>query len=276
MEGDVGKCLTCAPGYNFTQKVGNSHILCLTECSEGWFDSGNGVCQPCSSKCGDCVDNPNNCIKCKENSALPVLYESKCWGECPSTHLDLAGECIQCESPCLECDEGLKSCTKCDGSEGRIYRFGKNCMTGCPDGTKLEISDNSCSGCVTGCKKCDLDNPNTCYECQEGFLIFENSCYENCPDGTILSFTGDTCRRLSDLDTRLIYFPFLIIAILMGFVSWIGAKIKPHHLIIANFAIMLGSLEPLVLFVQVVLSFIYGTYAFAVPIILIWLGYVVT
>ena len=73
---------------------------------------------------------------------------------------------------------------------------------------------------------------------------------------------------------RLVYFPFLIVTLLIGFVSWIGNRIKRHHLIIANFAIMLSPLEHICLFTQMLLSFAYGTYALAIPIIFIWLGYI--
>ncbi len=81
---------------------------------------------------------------------------------------------------------------------------------------------------------------------------------------------------MSSLDVRLIYFPFLILTILLAFVSWIGHKIKPTHLVFANFAIMLGAVEHVAMIVQVVLSYIQGTYAVAIPIVIIYALYVTT
>lgn len=167
-------------------------------------------------------------------------------------------------------------CSDCNGVDGLKYRFGVSCLTECPESTKLNLLTNTCEGCVKGCLLCDIDDPAKCFKCREAYILFEESCYENCPDGTILSFSGDSCRRLTDLDARLVYFPFLIITVLVAFVSWIGHVIKPHHLVFANFAIMLGAVEHLALLVQVLLSFIYGTYGLAIPIIFIWLGYVGT
>jgi len=91
-----------------------------------------------------------------------------------------------------------------------------------------------------------------------------------------LSFSGNSCRRLTELDARLVYFPFLIATVIIAFVSWIGKKIKPNHLVFANFVIMMGLIEHIALIVQIILSFIYGTYALAIPIIVIWLNYLGT
>jgi hypothetical protein len=106
--------------------------------------------------------------------------------------------------------------------------------------------------------------------------LFEDTCHISCPEGSIKTFSGDSCRRLSDIDAQLVYFPFLIVTLLVAFVSWIGHKIKRAHLIFANFVIMLGFIEHLAIIVQLILSFIYGTYAFAIPMILIWLTYIAT
>lgn len=136
------------------------------------------------------------------------------------------------------------------------------------------MTSNECTGCMSGCAICDLENPTICYSCSPGYLSYLNGCYASCPDETMLNFAGTSCRAMSSLDVRLIYFPFLILTVLVAFVSWIGHKIKPTHLVFANIAIMLGAVEHLALIVQVALSFIQGTYAVAIPIVIIYILFV--
>lgn len=115
-----------------------------------------------------------------------------------------------------------------------------------------------------------------CFKCSEEFILFEDTCHIDCPPGAIADFTGKGCRRLSDIDAQLVYFPFLIVTVLLAFVSWIGHKVKKAHLVFANFVIMLGFIEHLALLVQVILSFVYGTISIAVPALLIWIVYILT
>lgn len=178
-----------------------------------------------------------------------MLYRSKCIVDCPITHLDVAGVCEECQSPCAECADAISMCTACSGEDGLKYRFGVSCLAECPDETRLNLGTNTCEGCAKGCKTCSVDDPTQCFSCKDAYILFEESCYENCPKGTIISWFGDGCRRLSDMDARLVYFPFLIVTVLLLFVSWIGHVIKPHHLILANFSIMLGAIEHLALLV---------------------------
>lgn len=91
-----------------------------------------------------------------------------------------------------------------------------------------------------------------------------------------MNFQGDSCIYLSEIDARLVYFPFLITLVLIALLSYVGQVVKPNHLVLTNFVIMLGLLEHCALFLQVILTFIYGTYRLAIVILLIWLGYLAT
>jgi|LauGreDrversion4_2_1035121.scaffolds.fasta_scaffold70809_3 hypothetical protein len=81
---------------------------------------------------------------------------------------------------------------------------------------------------------------------------------------------------MSEMEASLVYFPFLIVITLIAFVSWIGRKIKRAHLAFPNFVIMLGFIEHSALLVQVILSFALHKYAVAIPMLLIYAGYLVT
>lgn len=97
-----------------------------------------------------------------------------------------------------------------------------------------------------------------------------------CPEGHVQTFSGFSCRSLSDIDARLVYFPFLVTVLLLAVLSAIGKLVKPKHLFLANFVVMTGFIEHVALFVQVCLTFAFGTYLLAIFIVLIWLGYIAT
>jgi len=121
-----------------------------------------------------------------------------------------------------------------------------------------------------------MDNPSTCLKCKSGYLAFGEECVTTCPIGSVMTFGGKNCRRLTDVDARLVYFPFLICLALISLISWVGRLVKPNHLVLTNFLIILGFLEHIALVVQLILTFIFGTYLLAIAIIIIWIGYIVS
>lgn len=102
---------------------------------------------------------------------------------------------------------------------------------------------------MLGCDICDVERPELCLKCSEPMILFERTCWASCPEGSIQTFDQSTCLWLSALDTRLVYFPFLIVMLLVAFVSWIGNKVKPKHLVLTNFVIMMAAIEHLALLV---------------------------
>lgn len=78
---------------------------------------------------------------------------------------------------------------------------------------------------------------------------------------------------MSAMDAKMIYFPFLVIAILLYFVSWIGGQIKAKHLVLTNYVVMMGGLEWLCLVTQIVLSFLIGTITLAICSLVVLLTY---
>jgi len=92
----------------------------------------------------------------------------------------------------------------------------------------------------------------------------------------VITFSGEACRSLSELDARIVYYPFLILTALVAVVSCVGKVVKPHHLILSNFVIMLGVIEHVAIVVQILLTFIFGTYFMAILIIVVWLGFIGT
>jgi len=97
-----------------------------------------------------------------------------------------------------------------------------------------------------------------------------------CPFGYIANFAQTECLALDNLDTKVVYFPFLFLIIVIGLVNWVGRVVKPNHQILPNFIVMMGILEHIALISQVALCFssFGSSIAFAIISIIIWLLYV--
>ena len=105
-------------------------------------------------------------------------------------------------------------------------------------------------------------------------MMLEDGCVSDCPPGYLSNYDADTCRSLSDLDAKTLPFPFIIITLLCLALSWVGSKQKKKHLLVVNFIVMMGVVEHIALITQIVLTFAFGTWKWAVPIILFWVAYV--
>jgi hypothetical protein len=100
-------------------------------------------------------------------------------------------------------------------------------------------------------------------------------CINSCPTLYIPNFEQTKCVSIDSLDVKLVYFPFLFLIVCIGFVNWVGNRVKPRHQILPNFIVMMGILEHIALIVQIALCFSYGSsIAFAIISIIIWLLYV--
>lgn len=71
----------------------------------------------------------------------------------------------------------------------------------------------------------------------------DDGCVSDCPKGYYANYDNDTCRPISDLDISLIPFPCLIIAVVFFFVSYVGSRQKPKHMLIPNWLVLMGFLE---------------------------------
>ena len=105
-------------------------------------------------------------------------------------------------------------------------------------------------------------------------MKLDNECVSDCPEGYLANYSADTCTSLDDVDVKIIYFPFLIIALLCFALSYVGSKQKKKHLLIPNFIVMMGIVEHVAYVTQIILTFKWGTWFFNVFIIILWLFYV--
>jgi hypothetical protein len=79
---------------------------------------------------------------------------------------------------------------------------------------------------------------------------------------------------MENMDLRTLYFPFLIAAIIALGISGVGIIMKPRHLFVTNFIIMLGLLEHILIFTQVIANFYLGNAIHLALSIIIWVVYI--
>jgi hypothetical protein len=113
-----------------------------------------------------------------------------------------------------------------------------------------------------------------CLKCEDDFLLHEGICSTSCPEGYMSNFLGDECLNMAEMDVKQLYFPFIIAAIIALGISGVGVIMKPRHILITNWLIMLGLLEHVLIFAQVLFTFAYGTINFAVVSIILWIIFI--
>jgi hypothetical protein len=119
--------------------------------------------------------------------------------------------------------------------------YGPTCLAKCPVGTKEKGS--TCEGCRQGCVQCDPTNPAICTKCGKDLLILDGSCLQKCPAGYLAKFWENVCISIDSVDLRLMYFPFLFIALILLAMSIAAHKLKVKHRVLTNFILMMGAVE---------------------------------
>ena len=106
-------------------------------------------------------------------------------------------------------------------------------------------------------------------------MVHLGDCINDCPRYYYADFYGTECLPLSNMDIKLVYFPFLIVMGLLFGASYVGSKQKKKHLLVTNFIALMGIVEHIALVTQVILTFSYATFRYAAVAIVVWVTYVV-
>jgi hypothetical protein len=78
---------------------------------------------------------------------------------------------------------------------------------------------------------------------------------------------------MASRDVRTVYFPWLILTAIAFSLSYAGGKSKPSHLVVPNWLIMMGFIENFSLLTQIVMTFKFGTFKYAISIIIAYILY---
>jgi len=89
------------------------------------------------------------------------------------------------------------------------------------------------------------------------------------------NYAATYCISEDSLDLKLVYFPFLVSMAILFVLSVLGARQKKKHKLLTNFVIMMGMLEHIAIISQIIMTFFFGTWRYAIVIILIWILHVV-
>ena len=87
------------------------------------------------------------------------------------------------------------------------------------------------------------------------------------------TFEADKCISMDSIDMKIMYFPFLIITGILMIFSVIAYRIKSRHRFLTNFILMMGALEFFCTATQIFLTFKFGTFRYAIVVILIFVFY---
>ena len=180
-------CTSCESGY----KLFNQQCY-LSSCPQGSYQdmdpSNVSNCLECPDGCSAC-ENTVICTACKSDYFMGESYLCEPNSECGIGSYILEGvpnTCTSCDAKCSKC---TKSSTNCQGCNTGFFLYESSCVQTCPDGfvgvTSTELSSlttPTCKECGTNCKQCSATNTNSCTECFNGYLLFDNQCVETCPD----------------------------------------------------------------------------------------------
>jgi hypothetical protein len=144
---------------------------------------------------------------------------------------------MDCEAPCKTCDGAENICLTCDGSKGRVYLLNSTCYDECP----LQYANNddtvpkSCIGCESGCDRCNATNIEECLICGPDLFLYKEKpglgvCQGSCPDG--MKGVDRVCI-IDDDDLKVLYFPFLIAALIFTIVVFFG-KMKTKAILVGG------------------------------------------
>jgi len=74
-------------------------------------------------------------------------------------------------------------------------------------------------------------------------MLLETYCVNDCPSGYRANYAATKCINEDELNLKMFYFPYLIAAAIVLFISIGGGIRKRKHRVITNFLVMLGVFE---------------------------------
>lgn len=168
------KCKVCDKGF-----VVDLDGTCVSHCEEGTTEI-EGKCEPCTlNNCSICTSAPDICLACISPYILNVNGD-KCIEQCPPGQYFQNDKCNYCDN-CPACADETGNCTEC--GFGYFLTADGTCSNECPLGQALV--DSSCTDCqFKHCKVCPSENIESCNECIEGKILYNNECIDDCPVGT--------------------------------------------------------------------------------------------
>lgn len=106
-----------------------------------------------------------------------------------------AEECLPCDSACSQClGPGEHRCVECSNDKQVVVLVNGTageCQDTCPENQKL--MDHICISGSKGCKNWHVSEPESCLECEDGWLFQEQRCVKECSGGFFQQESGNVC-----------------------------------------------------------------------------------
>lgn len=131
---------------------------------------------------------------------------------------------------------------------------------------------------MSGCELCPLENTEICLTCISPLYVHEGVCVPECPENFVVNDDKSACRNATLADLGILYFPFLIAALIFTIVILFGKCKKKAILVkgkvekisyqssITCIIVFIAPLQALATVAQWVLAILYGTMVHAIQI----------
>lgn len=121
----------------------------------------------CNYPCLTCEPGqPDVCTACNTIEGDQILYDSKCYMQCPAGTFFQYFQCQLCDDKCKTCEyTSGTSCTSCNAGSAWPYLNGKDCSNTCNYGEFGNALTNTCESCEYPCEQC-TETPNKCTSCR--------------------------------------------------------------------------------------------------------------
>lgn len=129
---------------------------------------------------------------------------------------------------------------------------------------------------MSGCELCPLENTEICLTCISPLYVHEGVCVPECPENFVVNDDKSACRNATLADLGILYFPFLIAALIFTIVILFGKCKKKAILVkgkvekisyqssITCIIVFIAPLQALATVAQWVLAILYGTMVHAI------------
>ncbi|XP_077120025.1 cysteine repeat modular protein 2-like [Ranitomeya variabilis] len=169
-------------------------LLSAMMCPNGQFAL-NAQCVNCHSNCEECSgQEPYECTQCgmDQDGIERFLHRSRCKVHCPRGFYP-ERETYSCDSCLLNCDicSNANSCQKCKSNYK--LQHGECYLIQCLPGQMEDPDTGECVDCETGCKTCEVDDPEICLSCLQGYYLYHLQCRKHCPSKTYEDNGGKLC-----------------------------------------------------------------------------------
>ena len=197
----INQCITCRSDLYILE---SPSISCLLKCPSGYYADTHNKCQTCNIVCTECRDGSDKCIECAAE------YDFNAGGHCVlcvdgTVYSITEKKCLPCHFTCGKCSFP-RSNNHCITCASGLVLSGTTCLSTCPDGYYLNLSD--CSPCDPTCLTC-IGTHDSCLQCAIGsdgkqllkILHTQNkdpktvpgTCVQSCPSNTYLNPQKTAC-----------------------------------------------------------------------------------